>query len=132
MTLALGPIGQIGFAVSDVDRAEAFYGGVLGLKKLFRFGTLSFYDCAGVRLLLDQVAKPEDAIGGSPIYFRVPDIVLARKALEERGVPFVDRIHLVAPMEDHDLWMSFFTDPDGHMLALMMEAPKGYGPKAAG
>jgi len=31
-------------------------------------------------------------------------------------------------MEDHDLWMAFFTDPDGHTLALMQEAPKGYVP----
>jgi hypothetical protein len=31
-------------------------------------------------------------------------------------------------MRDHDLWMAFFTDPDGHMLALMQEAPKGYRP----
>ena len=46
MTFALGPIGQIGCAVSDVERSEAFYGEILGLRKLFRFGTLSFYDCA--------------------------------------------------------------------------------------
>jgi hypothetical protein len=26
----------------------------------------------------------------------------------------------------HDLWMAFFNDPDGHTLALMHEAPKGY------
>jgi methylmalonyl-CoA/ethylmalonyl-CoA epimerase len=31
-------------------------------------------------------------------------------------------------MDDHDLWMAFFKDPDGHMLALMQEAPKGYTP----
>ena len=31
-------------------------------------------------------------------------------------------------MEDHDLWMAFFEDPDGHTLALMHEAPKGYSP----
>jgi hypothetical protein len=31
-------------------------------------------------------------------------------------------------MEDHDLWMTFFRDPDDHALALMMEAPKGYAP----
>ncbi len=130
MAFALGPIGQIGFAVSDVDRAEAFYGGALGLRKLFRFGTLAFYDCGGVRLLLDQVAKPEQAVGvGSPVYFRVPDIDVARRELEAKGVAFMDRIHLVAPMEDHDVWMTFFNDPDGHVLALMMEAPKGYEPK---
>jgi hypothetical protein len=27
--------------------------------------------------------------------------------------------------------MAFFTDPDGHTLALMQEAPKGYVPGAA-
>jgi methylmalonyl-CoA/ethylmalonyl-CoA epimerase len=42
-----------------------------------------------------------------------------------RGVTFVDEPHLVAPMPDHDLWMCFFRDPDGHTLALMCEQPKG-------
>jgi predicted enzyme related to lactoylglutathione lyase len=31
-------------------------------------------------------------------------------------------------MEDHDLWMAFFEDPDGNTLALMQEAPKSYVP----
>ena len=124
MALVLGPIGQIGFAVSDVDRAEDFYGGKLGLRKLFRFGTLSFYDCAGVRLLLDQAADSKAVQGGSPVYFRVPDIALARRELESRGVSFVDEIHLIAPMEDHDLWMTFFRDPEENLLALMCEMPK--------
>jgi hypothetical protein len=26
------------------------------------------------------------------------------------------------------VWMAFFTDPDGHTLALMQEAPKGFAP----
>ena len=38
--------------------------------------------------------------------------------------------HLVAPMPDHDLWMAFIRDPDGHLIGLMMEAPKGYAPAA--
>jgi methylmalonyl-CoA/ethylmalonyl-CoA epimerase len=46
--------------------------------------------------------------------------------LEQRGVVFDGPPHLIARMEDHDLWMAFFTDPDGHTLALMQEAPKGY------
>jgi catechol 2,3-dioxygenase-like lactoylglutathione lyase family enzyme len=128
MALTLGPIGQIGVAVADVDRAESFYGDKLGLRKLFRFGTLSFFDCAGVRLLLDQVTDAAQLAGGSPLYFRVADIALARRELETRGVVFKDKIHLVAPMADHDLWMTFFDDPDGHVLALMMEAPKGFVP----
>jgi methylmalonyl-CoA/ethylmalonyl-CoA epimerase len=28
-------------------------------------------------------------------------------------------------MPDHDLWMCFFRDPDGHTLALMAEREKG-------
>ena len=130
MAFSLGPVGQIGFGVSDVDRSETFYG-LLGLRKLFRFGTLSFYDLAGVRLMLDQVAPGAAVSEGSPVYFKVADIVLARRELEGRGVSFEDQVHLVAPMEDHDLWMTFFRDPDRHILALMMEAPKGYQPAAA-
>ncbi len=127
MALTLGPIGQIALNVSDVDRAEEFFGGKLGLRKLFRFGMLSFFDCAGVRLLIEQSNDAGNS-AGSPIYFRVADIALARRELEARGVEFVDQIHLIAPMADHDLWMTFFNDPDGHILALMMEAPKGYAP----
>ena len=128
MALNLGPIGQIGLPVTDADRSEAFYADVLVLRKLFRFGGLVFFDCAGVRLLLDQAADPAAAKAASPIYFRVPDIVVARRELEGRGVTFVDQPHLIAPMEDHDLWMTFFHDPDEHILALMMEAPKGWAP----
>jgi hypothetical protein len=31
-------------------------------------------------------------------------------------------------MPDHDLWMAFIRDPDGHLIGLMMEVPKGYQP----
>jgi methylmalonyl-CoA/ethylmalonyl-CoA epimerase len=132
MAFALGPVGQIALGVADVDASEVFYGDRLGLRKLFRFGTLSFYDCAGLRLLLEQ-APPGTVKAASPIYFRVADIALARRELEAKGVVFADQIHRVAPMADHDLWMTFFHDPDAHVLALMMEAPKGYEPpKASG
>lgn len=83
MAVALGAIGQIGWLVSDFDKAAAFYGEVPGLRKPFRFGTLGFYDCAGVRLFLDQVKDPKDAESASPIYFRVPDIALARRESNE-------------------------------------------------
>jgi hypothetical protein len=33
-------------------------------------------------------------------------------------------------MDDHDLRMAFFEDPDGHTLALMQEAPKGFDGKS--
>jgi methylmalonyl-CoA/ethylmalonyl-CoA epimerase len=128
MLLNLSHIGQIALAVADVDRAEAFYRDQLGLRKLYRFGDLCFFDCAGVRLMLERADGPEAISRSSVIYFRCADIALALGELERRGVTFEARPHLIAEMDDHDLWMAFFADPDGHLLALMQEAPKGYSP----
>jgi methylmalonyl-CoA/ethylmalonyl-CoA epimerase len=131
MRLNLDHIGQIALAVGDVDRAEAFYGQTLGLRKLYRFGDLTFFDCAGVRLMLEKADAPESIAKSSVIYFRCADVALAVRELEQRGVAFTGKAQLIAKMDDHDLWMAFFTDPDGHTLALMQEAPKGYKPPAS-
>src|SRR4030095_5503248 len=128
MLLNLDHIGQIALAVADVDRAEAFYKDVLGLRKLYRFGDLSFFDCAGVRLMIEEAHEPEDIKNASFIYFRCADIALAVRELEKRGVTFQSKPHLIAKMDVHDLWMLFFADPDGHTLAVMQEAPKDYAP----
>jgi methylmalonyl-CoA/ethylmalonyl-CoA epimerase len=128
MRLDLSRIGQIALSVTDVDRAEAFYEAALGLRKLYRFGDLVFFDCAGVRLMIGKVEDPAEVARASTLYFRCADLALAVGELKGRGVPFVGAPHLIAPMEDHDLWMAFFRDPDGHLLALMQEAPKGYMP----
>jgi methylmalonyl-CoA/ethylmalonyl-CoA epimerase len=128
MHLNLDHIGQIALAVGDVDRAEAFYRDVLKLRKLYRFGDLTFFDCAGVRLMLEKAHAPENIPKSSVIYFRCADIALAVRELEKRGVIFSSKPHLIAKMDDHDLWMAFFADPDGHTLALMQEAPKGFVP----
>src|SRR5258708_34072939 len=56
--LNLNHIGQIALPVNDVDRAETFYENVIGLRKLYRFGDLSFFDCSGVRLLLERTNDP--------------------------------------------------------------------------
>jgi len=127
MAYSLGPIGQIALSVADADRSEAFYEGKLGLRKLFRVGTMVFFDCAGVRLLLEQQHDDGPKMG-SLVYFRVPDIALARRELEQQGVVFVDKIHMISRQPTHDLWMTFFRDPDEHMHALMSEAPKGWEP----
>lgn len=128
MNLRLSTIGQIALSVSDVDRAERFYGETLGLRKLYRFGDLAFFDCAGVRLMVEKARDPASVKQASVLYFRCADIALAAQALRDKGVALREPPHRIAPMEDHDLWMAFFNDPDGHVLALMMEAPKGYQP----
>lgn len=131
MPVNLNRIGQIALAFRDVDRAEAFYATALGFRKLFRFGDLTFFDCAGVRLLLEKAHDPDTVNHGSPIYFACADIALTVRELQQRGVTFLSPPHLIAKLDDHDLWMAFFEDPDGHTLALMQEAPKGYVPPTA-
>ena len=130
MLLNLSHIGQIALPVSDVDRAEKFYETVVGLRKLYRYGDLTFFDCAGVRLLLEKTHDGAPPGHGGVIYFRCADIMLTVTELKRRGVVLSHPPHLIAKMDDHDLWMAFFTDPDGHTLALMQEAPKGYKPPA--
>lgn len=62
------------------------------------------------------------------LYFRCADIALAVAELKKPGLAFTSEPHLIARIDDHDLWTAFFNDPDGHTLALMQEAPKGYTP----
>lgn len=117
----LGTIGQIAVPVTDVDRAVAFYRDVLGMRFLFQAPPgLGFFDCAGVRLMLDAPAR-DRAGTASVIYYKVPDLRAAAAALETRGVAFEAKPHLIAKLPDHDLWMAFFRDPDGNLLALMDE-----------
>ena len=127
----LNQIGQIALAVSDTDRSEAFYEKTLGLRKLYRYGALAFFDCAGVRLMLSPPENGQSVtIAQGAIYFRVSDLLLAVGELKSKGVAIESEPHLISPMPDHDLWMAFIRDPDGHLIGLMMEAPKGYAPPA--
>ncbi len=116
-------IGQVAINAHDVDRATAFYRDVLGLRHLFRAGALSFFDCGGVRLMLDKPEKPEFDHPGSIIYFQVGDIQATHRRIKDAGVKFEDEPHVIARMPNHDLWMTFFRDTEDNLLALMSEVP---------
>jgi methylmalonyl-CoA/ethylmalonyl-CoA epimerase len=74
-------IGQIQIGTRDVERAAQFYEKVLGLKLLFKAPPgLAFFDCDGVRLMLDHPEKPEFIHASSILYFAVPDIQVAYPA----------------------------------------------------
>lgn len=117
----LGLIGQIALRVSDADRAERFYRDTLGLPLQFRFGNLAFFDCAGVRLMLEGGHESTGKREQFCVYFRVSGIESVAAALRLRQVYFEREPHLVAKMPDHELWMAFLHDPDGNPLALMEE-----------
>jgi predicted enzyme related to lactoylglutathione lyase len=124
---SLNEIGQIAVRVSDLDRALKFYRDNLGLPFLFQVPGMAFFDCAGVRLLLGLPENGEAKKENSIIYFRVTDIDATKQAMEDRGTIFTSVPHLVARMEDHDLWMAFFEDSEGNTMALMSEVPHTAG-----
>ncbi|HNR22344.1 MAG TPA: VOC family protein [Steroidobacteraceae bacterium] len=118
----LAKIGQIAIPVSELDRAIVFYRDTLGMRFMFQAPSgLAFFDCGGVRLMLDVAAKSSPEIRSSLLYFSVDDIDANHELLVSRGVEFEAPPHLVAKLPDHELWMAFFRDPDRNLLALMCE-----------
>jgi methylmalonyl-CoA/ethylmalonyl-CoA epimerase len=120
-TVAIAQIGQIAINSYDTERAVAFYRDVLGLKHLFTAGKLAFFDCDGVRLMLSPPERPEFDHPSSILYFKVSDIKSMFAKLVERQVKIESEPHLVARMPDHELWMAFFRDSEGNIMALMSE-----------
>jgi DNA-binding CsgD family transcriptional regulator/catechol 2,3-dioxygenase-like lactoylglutathione lyase family enzyme len=119
-TLRLESIGQVSRTVSDIAAAEHWYGKVLGLKHLYTFGKLAFFDCGGTRLYL---TAEQPAVSESILYLRVADIRGAYEGLSARGVEFTGAPHLVHRHADGtEEWLAFFKDPDGRPLALMSQA----------
>jgi methylmalonyl-CoA/ethylmalonyl-CoA epimerase len=124
LVIQLECIGQIALTVRDLAEAKRFYQETLGMKFLFDAGTMVFFQCGTVRLMLglgEKVATAENVGSGTILYFRVAEIEAVCTALKAQGVEFVQDAHLVAKMPDHDLWMAFLKDPSGNVLGLMSE-----------
>lgn len=117
----LSQLGQIALTVRNLERAVAFYRDTLEVPFLFAFPGLAFFDCAGVRLMLSEPEGVQTSGSSSVLYFKVADIEDEARLLTSRNVTFEQAPHLVAKLPDHELWMAFFRDPDGNLLALMSE-----------
>ena len=119
----LNQIGQIAIPADDLERAVAFYRDTLGMKFLFQVPPgLAFFDCGGIRLMIDGIKEREIKESFSPIiYYKVPDIQGAYEELASRGVDFHSKPHLIAKMPDHELWMAFLRDTEKNLIGLMSE-----------
>ena len=119
----LNQIGQIALHADDLNRAVAFYRNTLGMRLLFQAPPgLAFFDCGGIRLMLDAVKEkdtPERL--SSLIYYKVADLNATYETLVSRGVSFDSKPHLIAKMPDHELWMAFFRDSEQNLVGLMSE-----------
>jgi catechol 2,3-dioxygenase-like lactoylglutathione lyase family enzyme len=120
--LALGPLGQISRPVKSIEESIEWYKNKLGLKHLYTFGKLSFFDCGGTRLFLEENPEPSSE---SVLYFRVQDINVAYQELQARGIPFTSAPHLIHRHDDGmEEWMAFFEDLEGRTLAIMCQVKR--------
>jgi predicted enzyme related to lactoylglutathione lyase len=127
--ISIGPslsrIGQIFVNVHDLDRAIDFYRDTLGMTFLFEAPpNMAFFDCGGIRLMLGVPDRPDLDHPASIIYYKVDDIERVYETFKARGVNFVVKPHLVAPMPTYDLWLADFRDSENNLLALMSEVPR--------
>ena len=107
---------------ADLDRARAFYEGVLGLPVTERTDFACVFDSGGTMLrvtAVPSVAQP----GYTVLGWRVPDITAVVRELTGKGVTV---LHFDGMQQDEDgIWttpggdrVAWFADPDGNTLSL--------------
>ena len=122
MPTRLSAIKQISINARDLPRATAFYRDRLGMRHLFDAPPqMSFFECGGIRLLIGVAEKKEFDHPSSILYFDVDDIGAAHAELKSKGVVFRDAPHAVAKLADREIWLNFFDDSEGNVLALTSE-----------
>ena len=82
---------------------------------------LSFFDCGGIRLMLDIPEQAQFQHPPSILYYKVGDIAAVHRELQDKGVRFEDEPHVIAKLPTHDLWMTFARDSEDNIFALMSE-----------
>jgi catechol 2,3-dioxygenase-like lactoylglutathione lyase family enzyme len=126
----LGSSKAVAFAsVTDLDRARAFYEGVLGLQVLSQDVFALMCEAGGVKVRLSKVPAvvphPFTVLG-----FDVEDIDAVVEGLTARGVAF-ERYPFFGPAQDaRGVWtapggalVAWFKDPDGNLLSVQKMAP---------
>ena len=119
-----GPIrrlGQVALPAQNIERAIAFYRDALGLPFIWSNGRMAFFQLGAVRLLIDLAEKPGGPRMASVLYLDTADLDAVVAALKERGVVFRDDPHHIGDLGDLSVWMAFFHDSEGNLLALQEE-----------
>jgi predicted enzyme related to lactoylglutathione lyase len=121
----------IAVPTQDFDKAEAFYGDVLGLERSKQWGNMPAreFETGSLTIAIMQ----SDAFGipfsphSHPIALHVDDVSAARKELEDQGIQFGGDT-----MDSGVCHMAHFRDPDGNVLMLHHRyAPKDAEPGQA-
>jgi catechol 2,3-dioxygenase-like lactoylglutathione lyase family enzyme len=101
------------YYVSDIERAIAFYSGVLGMKLVSR-DVVARFDLDGV--LFEIVPAPDTGKlrggGNARLALKVDDIHQAVRELQSKGIP------ASAVQEKPGGMLAFLEDPDGNEICL--------------
>jgi catechol 2,3-dioxygenase len=130
MTFSVSRVGHIVLRVDDLDRALAFYTGVLGLHEVarrdFGEGPMAFLSTGNTHhdiALVGSTAAPV-VRGGNLHHFALnvgdslEDLAAVKRALEAASVP----VHMAL---DHRVSQGLYvTDPDGNLIELYVDAPQ--------
>jgi methylmalonyl-CoA/ethylmalonyl-CoA epimerase len=114
---------QVAVAVTEIDRATAFYRDVLGLPVLMTAPNMAFLNCGGVRLYLSSRASDHSG-GDSFLYFKTADINAFLADAKAKSVSIHQEPQVIARMPDHDLWLMWIKDSEGNLLGIMEERRK--------
>jgi len=63
----------------------------------------------------------ETSPGNQVIYFDVPDIQDGYETMKSRGVEFTHEPHVIHSTGNYELWMAFFKDSEGNLMAIADE-----------
>jgi catechol 2,3-dioxygenase-like lactoylglutathione lyase family enzyme len=107
----------VAVATADYEASATFYGEVLGLPFVKRWGKMPAGEFQAGNLTLAVMQSDafgqEFRSGNTPIALQVDDVAAARAQLEEQGVTFHADV-----MDSGVCHQAFFADPDGNPLIL--------------
>lgn len=114
----------------DLDRARAFYEGVLGLRILAQDGFAVTAEAGGVRIRINQPPQVTPA-PYTVLNFAVADIAAMVAGLAARGVQFERYAFMEDAQDETGVWtvpggvgkVAWFRDPDGNLLSLSQTVP---------
>jgi lactoylglutathione lyase len=117
--LPVSGLAAVRFKVSDVDKAKAFYAGILGLDVAFeREGLVAFQVNENQFVEIAGGLAPEEDERLEQVVFEARDLYALRTELNRRGVPVT--MPQTTPEGNRAVQL---TDPDGHRIVFMQFMP---------
>ena len=129
MTMQIKALGHVVLRVTDCERAEHFYGGVLGLPLCARFDQdgfkMSFFslgnhhDFAVMEVTGEGSSRSESAVGLHHVAFKIGTTMDELREAKEK----LDAAGIATMPVDHEVTKSlYFQDPDGNGVEVYVDA----------